>query len=149
MAACGSLDVDATCQEPAARPPSRASIRVGLFGSYSALIRVIRRYSRLIPGPCAKPYSPPHIRSYPQISASSSRAVCQGIFAATYSQLSAVYSRLFCYKRITRIKARIKVNSIWNKPSLRIFTRNKRVDVNNVRISLNMSNMFEEKTHHF
>ena len=42
--------------------------------------------------------------SYSQIFTSYSRAVCQVIFAATYSQLSAVYSRLFCYKRITRIK---------------------------------------------
>ena len=81
--------------------------------------------------------------SYSQIFTSYSRAVCKTIFAATYSELSAdirvffpgrvprhirptysllsaVYSRLFCYKRITRINARIKVNSIWNKPSLRI-----------------------------
>ena len=27
---------------------------------------VIRRYPRLLPGPCAKAYSPPHIRRYPQ-----------------------------------------------------------------------------------
>ena len=75
-------------QEP--RPPSRASI---FESAYSGAIRrlselfadihvlfpgrvpshirrhifgVIRRYPRLLPGPCAKSYSPPHIRRYPQ-----------------------------------------------------------------------------------
>ncbi len=38
----------------------------GIFGGYSAFIRVIRRYLRLIPGPCAMSYSPPYIRNYPQ-----------------------------------------------------------------------------------
>lgn len=41
-------------------------IRAGIFGGYSAFIRIIRRYLRLIPGPCATSYSPPYIRSYPQ-----------------------------------------------------------------------------------
>ena len=34
-------------------------IRRHIFG-------VIRRYPRLLPGPCAEAYSPPHIRCYPQ-----------------------------------------------------------------------------------
>ena len=59
-------------------------------------------------------YSSRHIRRlfgvyphYPQIFAPYSRAVCHVIFAAIYSQLSAVYPRLFCFKRITRISTRI------------------------------------------
>ena len=90
-------------------------------------------------------YSSRHIRRlfgvyprYPQIFAPYSRAVCHVIFAAIYSQLSAVYPRLFCFKRITRISTRIIVNIIWNKLFCAVLA-NKRVDVNNVRISPNKS----------
>ena len=58
----------------------------------SAYSGVIRRLSAL---------------QYPQIFAPYSRAVCHVIFAASHSQLSAVYPRLFCFKRITRISTRI------------------------------------------
>ena len=52
-------------------PQIFADIRVLFPGRVPSHIRchifaVIRRYPRLTPGPCAKSYSPPHIRSYPQ-----------------------------------------------------------------------------------
>ena len=82
--------------------------------------------------------------SYSQIFTSYSRAVCKTIFAATYSELSAdirvffpgrvpghirrhifavlrsLFTLILLQANNTNKKARIKVNSIWNKPSLRI-----------------------------